>query len=90
MISYLNAPLKEKRIRYRFCKILQRRNVQRPQYTKEFSKIDAHRNSFFPSVKRLYNKLPLEVRLCQDADKFADMIAKIDLVALKNSLTHID
>ena len=67
-----------------------RRGGGGPQYTREFSKIDAHRNSFFPSVTRLYNKLPLEVRLCQDADKFADMIAKIDLVALKNSLTHID
>ena len=67
-----------------------RRGGGGPQYTREFSKIDAHRNSFFPSVTRLYNKLPLEVRLCQDADKFADMISKIDLVALKNSLTHID
>ena len=67
-----------------------RRGGGGPQYTKEFSKIDAHRNSFYPSVTRLYNKLPLEIRSCQDADKFADMISKIDLVALKNSLTYID
>jgi len=74
--------------------ILNKRQTRRggggPQYSREFSKIDAHRNSFFPSITRLYNKLPLEIRLCQDMEKFSDLVSKIDLVALRNSLTYTD
>ena len=74
--------------------ILNKRQTRRggggPQYSREFSKIDAHRNSFFPSVTRLYKKLPLEIRLCQDMEKFSDLVSKIDLVALRNSLTYTD
>lgn len=67
-----------------------RRGGGGPQFSREFSKIDAHRNSFFPSITRLYNKLPLEIRLCQDMEKFSDLVSKIDLVALRNSLTYTD
>ena len=67
-----------------------RRGGGGPVFTREFSKIDAHRNSFFPSTTRLYNNLPLECRLCTDMDKFAQMLSKIDLVGLRNSLSYID
>ena len=67
-----------------------RRGGGGPVYTREFSKIDSHRNSFFPSTTRLYNNLPLECRLCTDMDKFAQMLSRIDLVGLRNSLSHID
>ena len=37
-----------------------------PLYAWEFSIIDAHRHSFYPSTTRLYNNLPIELRQCTD------------------------
>ena len=42
-----------------------RRGGGGPVYAREHSKIEAHRNSFFPSTTRLYNNLPVELRLCR-------------------------
>ena len=67
-----------------------RRGGGGPVYMREFSKIDAHRNSFYPSTTRLYNNLPLELRLCSDINEFARRLSKINLVELRDSLTHID
>ena len=61
-----------------------------PLYAREFSKIDAHRHSFYPSTTRLYNNLPIELRLCTDMTKFARLLAKINLVELRDSLRAID
>ena len=67
-----------------------RRGGGGPVYTREHSKIEAHRNSFFPSTTRLYNNLPIELRLCTDINEFAKRLSKINLVELRNSLTSID
>ena len=73
---------------------LQTRQTRRggggPVYLREFSKIDAHRNSFYPSTTRLYNNLPLDLRMCTDIDEFARRLSKINLIELRDSLTHID
>ena len=67
-----------------------RRGGGGPVYAREHSKIEAHRNSFFPSTTRLYNNLPVELRLCTDMDEFAKRLSKINLVELRNSLSSID
>ena len=67
-----------------------RRGGGGPVYAREHSKIEAHRNFFFPSTTRLYNNLPVELRLCTDMDEFAKRLSKINLVELRNSLSSID
>ena len=48
-----------------------------PVFTREHSKIDAHRHSFFPSTARLYKHLPLELKLTSDLNEFAKKLSKL-------------
>ena len=67
-----------------------RRGGGGPMFVREFSKIDSHRNSFFPSTTPLYNNLPLDIRMCTDMNEFARRLSKINLVELRDSLSFTD
>ena len=53
-------------------------------YSREFSPVDGHIYSFFPSVTRLWNQLPTEVKSCNDVDSFKININNIDIASLKS------
>ena len=53
-------------------------------YSREFSPVDGHIYSFFPSVTRLWNQLPTEVKSCNDVDSSKININNIDIASLKS------
>ena len=65
-----------------------RRGGDGPVYEREFSKIDCHIHSFYPSASQLWNLLPSDTRLTEDISKFSDNIKKIALTSLRNSCTY--
>ena len=68
---------------------LTRRGGGGPTYQKEFSKIDGHIHSFYPSVTRLWNNLPVDVRICDKLELFVNKLEKINLTELKRNLQSI-
>ena len=67
-----------------------RRGGDGPIYQREFSAIDGHIHSFYPSTTRLWNNLPLDLRLCNKSDKFVNKLKTINLTELRRSLRPID
>ena len=67
-----------------------RRGGDGPTYQREFSSIDSHIASFYPSSTRLWNNLPLDVRLCNISEKFVDKLKTISLTDLRRNLKSID
>ena len=65
-----------------------RRGGDGPTYEREFSKIDSHIYSFYPSATRLWNLLPADIRLTEDISKFADNIKRTGLTLLKDSCKY--
>jgi hypothetical protein len=65
-----------------------RRGGDGPIYKREFSKIDCHIHSFYPSATRLWNSLPSDIRLTEDITKFSNDIKKIALTNLKHSCKY--
>ena len=55
-----------------------RRGGGGPTYQKEFSSVDGHLYSFYPSVTRLWNNLPAEVRNCGKLEQFSSNLQKIN------------
>ena len=53
------------------------------KYSREFSPVDGHIYSFFPSVMRLWNQLPTEVKSC-NVDSSKININNIDIASLKS------
>ena len=67
-----------------------RRGGGGPTYQKEFSSVDGHLYSFYPSVTRLWNNLPTEVRNCGKLEQFSNNLQKINLTELRQCLQSID
>ena len=67
-----------------------RRGGDGPLYQREFSAIDGHIYSFYPSTARLWNNLPLDFRSCNKSDSFANKLKTINLSDLRRSLRSID
>ena len=67
-----------------------RRGGDGPIYQREFSSIDGHIYSFYPSTARLWNNLPLDLRLCNKSDSFANKLKTLNLSDLRRSLRSID
>ena len=67
-----------------------RRGGDGPIYQREFSSIDGHIYSFYPSTARLWNNLPLDLRLCTKSDSFANKLKTLNLSDLRRSLRSID
>ena len=65
-----------------------RRGGDGPVYEREFSKIDCHIHSFYPSASRLWNLLPADTRQTVDISKFSNSIKKTSLTNLKNSCKY--
>jgi len=61
-----------------------------PVYQREFSGVDGHIHSFYPSVTRLWNNLPIDLRNCDKGDIFASKIKKINVSELRRNLKAID
>ena len=59
-------------------------------FQKEFSSVDGHLYSFYPSVTRLWNNLPTEVRNCGKLEQFSNNLQKINLTELRQCLQSID
>ena len=53
-------------------------------YSRTFSTVDSHKFSFYQSTIALWNLLPAEIKLCEDADLFTSKIKSINLTSLKN------
>ena len=74
--------------------ILKTRQTRRggggPVYQREFSGVDGHIHSFYPSVTRLWNNLPIDLRNCDKGDIFASKIKKINVSELRRNLKAID
>ena len=69
---------------------LTRRGGGGPKYQREYSNIDGHIHSFYPSVTRLWNNLPVDSRNCGKLDLFVNKLEKINLVELRRNLQSID
>ena len=67
-----------------------RRGGGGPTYQKEFSKVDGHIFSFYPSTTRLWNNLPVDLRNCDKMDNFTNGLNKINVSKLRRSLQSID
>ena len=67
-----------------------RRGGGGPTYQKEFSNVEAHRSSFYPSTTRLWNKLPVELKTCDNMDFFTNKIKNINISELRHNLLTID
>ena len=67
-----------------------RRGGGGPTYQKEFSKVDGHIFSFYPSTTRLWNNLPVDLRNCDKIDNFTNGLNKINVSNLRRSLQSID
>ena len=67
-----------------------RRGGGGPIYQKEFSNVEAHRSSFYPSTTRLWNKLPVELKTCDNMDFFTNKIKNINISELRHNLLTID
>ena len=52
-------------------------------YERDFSPVDAHRFSFYPSTTNLWNHLPTDVKCCENVDLFATKLKTVNLTALK-------
>ena len=74
--------------------ILKQRQTRRggggPTYQREFSDIDSHINSFYPSTSRLWNNLPSNLRTLTDLSLFSKQLQQINLTQLRDSLKSID
>ena len=55
-----------------------------PMYAREFSPVDGHIYSFFPSTCRLWNTLPAEVKVCNDIHTFTKYLNDLDIADLKS------
>ena len=67
-----------------------RRGGGGPMYQREFSQIDGHIYSFFPSASRLWNNLPVELRTCDKSDVFVNKIQSVNLSELRRNLKPSD
>ena len=67
-----------------------RRGGGGPTYQREFSDIDSHIHSFYPSTSRLWNNLPLNLRICTDLKTFSKQLQEINLTELINNFKSID
>ena len=67
-----------------------RRGGGGPTYQKEFSKVDGHIFSFYPSTTRLWNNLPVDLRNCNKIDNFTSGLNKINVSKLRRNLQSID
>ena len=67
-----------------------RRGGDGPTYQREFSTIDGHIHSFYPSTARLWNNLPLDLRSCNKSESFVNKLKTINLSDLRRSLKSID
>ena len=55
-----------------------------PTYFRPYSSIDGHINSFFPSVVRVWNNLPAEVKTCNDIEYFKNSVkSNLDIAGMK-------
>ena len=74
--------------------ILKTRQTRRggggPTYQREFSSVDGHIHSFYPSATRLWNNLPVDLRNCDKGDIFASKIKLINISELRRNLKAID
>ena len=61
-----------------------------PTYQREFSSVDGHIHSFYPSAARLWNNLPVDLRNCDKGDVFASKIKMINISELRRNLKAID
>ena len=61
-----------------------------PTYHQEFSSINGYIYSFYPRTSLLWNKLPSEVRTCENIDNFNSSIHSMNLTSLKKKLTVSD
>ena len=67
-----------------------RRGGDGPTYQKEFSNVDGHIYSFYPSTTRLWNNLPPDLRNCDNYDLFTNKIQSVNLCDLRRNLKSID
>ena len=56
-------------------------------YERDFSPVDAHRFSFYPSTTNLWNHLPTDAKCCEDINLFTTELQKINLTALKSRIS---
>ena len=61
-----------------------------PTDQREFSSVDGHIHSFYPSVTRLWNNLPVDLKNCDKGDIFASKIKMINISELRRNLKAID